>query len=60
MKDKPNCANPQCDRKGWVLIDGMFYCGECVNRLNEIRKIKNRERILEELNGNNNLSEMSK
>ena len=60
MKERPKCSNPQCSNPALMLIDDNVYCGECITKLNNIRKEKNRQQMLEELNDNNNMSEMPK
>jgi uncharacterized Zn ribbon protein len=39
---KPKCANPMCNRDGWVMIGYSFYCGECVAKWhnNKIKQLQ--------------------
>ena len=34
----PDCANPNCDGKGWVLVGTLLYCGKCYNKFQKIQQ----------------------
>ena len=44
--EKPDCANPKCDNKGFIMLAGGFYCGDCVTKFHA----KNQKNIIEALN----------
>lgn len=49
---RPKCANPECSNKGFVLMKGKWYCGECVAKLIRIQEEEATKYIFEKLNKN--------
>ena len=40
LREKPKCANPECSNKGFGMIGGKLYCGDCMI------KFENRKNII--------------
>ena len=43
MKERPVCMNPNCENLSIAMVGNKLLCGDCISKLQEIRKRKEEE-----------------
>jgi len=50
MKERPICANKNCNKPALVMMADNYYCGDCIAKWHR-KKVEMLQKELEDLNG---------